>query len=55
MLGGAGDDTLDGVDGRRDSMYGEDGDDDIFGDFSEDVFSGGNGWDRFFDEFDVEF
>ena len=55
MYGGTGDDTLDGVDGSEDSLYGEGGDDSLFGDFHHDVFSGGRGDDRFFDENDEEF
>jgi hypothetical protein len=55
MLGGPGDDTLDGVDGTADSMSGEDGNDSLYGDFNKDKFDGGSGSNRFFDENDNEF
>jgi Ca2+-binding RTX toxin-like protein len=55
MIGGVGDDILDAGDGERDRMFGDGGDDDLYGDYYEDVFDGGSGNDRFFDEFDRQF
>jgi len=55
LYGGSGDDILDSVDGERDKMFGESGSDTLFGDFHEDLFDGGLGWNRYVDEFDLEF
>jgi hypothetical protein len=36
-------------------MYGEDGDDTLYGDYHPDLFDGGSGSDHYLDEHDYEF